>query len=77
MISLHIDTQKALVCDLCQNMREEFIDPEVGGVEPQCIAVCPKEAISLKNVVQIGEETRIDAAKRLFAEVIEDFESKE
>ena len=52
-----------------------FIDPEVGKKEPQCIAVCPKEAIALKNVVQIGEETRIEAAKRLFAEVIEDFES--
>jgi len=57
-------------------MKEEFIDPEVGKKEPQCIAVCPKEAISLKNVVQIGEETRIEAARRLFHEVIEDYEQK-
>jgi len=73
-ISFHIETQKALICDLCKNMREEFIDPEVGKKEPQCIIVCPKEAISLKSVEQIGEETRIDAVKRLFGEdLIQDF----
>ena len=53
-------------------MKEEFIDPDVGKREPQCIAVCPKEAIALKNVVQIGEETRIEAAKKLFAEFLEE-----
>jgi Fe-S-cluster-containing dehydrogenase component len=53
-------------------MREEFIDLEVGKKEPQCIAVCPKEAIALKNVEQIGEETRIEAVKRLFAEQLAD-----
>ncbi len=52
-------------------MKEDFIDPEVGKVEPQCIAVCPKEAIDLKNVEQIGEETRIEAVKRLFGDVSE------
>ncbi|TFG21523.1 MAG: 4Fe-4S dicluster domain-containing protein [Promethearchaeota archaeon] len=76
VISFHMETQKALICDLCEGMKEEFIDPEVGKREPQCIAVCPKEAISLKDVEQIGEETRIDAVKRLFGEIIEDYESK-
>jgi hypothetical protein len=52
-------------------MKEEFIDPEVGKREPQCIALCPKEAISLKSVEQIGEETRIQAVKRLFGDVTE------
>jgi len=75
VMTMHITTQKALVCDLCDNMKEEFIDPEVGKKEPQCIAVCPKEAISLKNVEQIGEETRMDAVKRLFGDIIA--ESKE
>jgi formate dehydrogenase iron-sulfur subunit len=75
VISLNINDQKALVCDLCDNMRDEFIDPEVGKKEPQCIAVCPKEAISLKNVEQIGEETRIEAVKRLFGNV-EEFGTK-
>jgi Fe-S-cluster-containing dehydrogenase component len=59
----------------CENMIEEFIDPAVGKREPQCIAVCPKEAISLKNVEQIGEETRMNAVKRLFGDIIA--ESKE
>ncbi|TXT65139.1 MAG: 4Fe-4S ferredoxin [Promethearchaeota archaeon] len=75
VISLNINSQKALVCDLCENMKEEFIDPEVGEPEPQCILVCPKEAISLKNVEQIGEETRLDAVKRLFGEQLEEYES--
>ena len=51
-------------------MKEDFIDPEIGEKEPQCIAVCPKEAITLKNVEQIGEESRIDAVKRLFGSII-------
>jgi Fe-S-cluster-containing dehydrogenase component len=71
VINLHIDSQKALICDLCDGMKEDFIDPEVGRTEPQCIAVCPKEAISLKNVEQIGEETRLDAIRRLFGDVTE------
>jgi hypothetical protein len=56
-------------------MKEDYIDPEVGVREPQCIALCPKEAISLKNVEQIGEETRFDAVRRLFAEQIDEYES--
>jgi formate dehydrogenase iron-sulfur subunit len=71
VINLHIETQNALICDLCDGMKEDFIDPEVGKTEPQCIAVCPKEAIALKNVEQIGEETRIDAVRRLFGDVTE------
>jgi len=75
VISLHLDNQKALVCDLCENMREEFIDPEVGKPEPQCIEMCPREAIALKTVEQIGEETRIDAVKRLFGEMLSEYET--
>ena len=75
MISLHLETQKALVCDLCENMKDEFVDDESGIKEPQCILVCPKEAISLKDVEQIGEETRIDAVKRLFGTILEDYKS--
>jgi len=36
--------------------------------------VCPKEAISLKDVEQIGEETRIDAVKRLFGDMLKDYQ---
>jgi len=69
-----MSTQKAICCDLCENMREEFIDDESGKIEPQCILVCPKEAISLKDVEQIGEESRIDAVKRLFGDMLKDYQ---
>ncbi len=74
VIMLHIESQKAIICDLCEGMKEEFA--EDGKIEPQCILVCPKEAIALKSVEQIGEETRIDAVKRLFADQLEDVGSK-
>jgi len=75
VLSLHIESQKALICDLCEGMKDEFIDEESGIKEPQCILVCPKEAISLKNVEQIGEETRIEAVKRLFGDILQEYES--
>lgn len=75
VLSLHIESQKALICDLCEGMKEEYIDEESGIKEPQCILVCPKEAISLKNVEQIGEETRIEAVKRLFGDILQEYES--
>ena len=74
VMSLHMSTQKAICCDLCETMREEFIDDESGEIEPQCILVCPKEAISLKDVEQIGEESRIDAVKRLFGDMLKDYQ---
>ena len=40
-----------------------------------CIDVCPKEAISLKDVEQIGEEKRIDAVKRLFGDILKETEA--
>ena len=57
-------------------MKEEYIDEENGKIEPQCILVCPKEAISLKDVEQIGEEKWIDATKRLFTDILQEREDK-
>jgi hypothetical protein len=37
--------------------------------------LCPKEAISLKDVEQIGEEKRIDAVKRLFGDILKETEA--
>jgi len=74
VLSLHIQSQKALICDLCLTMKEEYIDQERGEPYPACIDVCPKEAISLKDVEQIGEEKRIDAVKRLFGEILKETE---
>ena len=58
-ISLSLDG-KCLICDLCETTEWK---------EPQCIELCPKDAISLKSVDQIGEEKRIDAVKRLLGEL--------
>lgn len=74
VMSLHMVTQKAITCDLCEAMRDEFIDEDSGKKEPQCILVCPKEAISLKDVEQIGEEKRIDSVKRLFTDILKESE---
>ena len=75
VLSLHIQSQKALICDLCETMKDDYIDPERGEKYPACIDVCPKEAISLKDVEQIGEEKRIDAVKRLFGEILKETEA--
>jgi hypothetical protein len=56
-------------------MNEDYIDEERGEKYPACIDLCPKEAISLKNVEQIGEEKRIDAVKRLFGDILSETEA--
>lgn len=71
---MHIQSQKALICDLCDTMKEDYINEERGEKYPACIDVCPKEAISLKDVEQIGEEKRIDAVKRLFGDILKESE---
>lgn len=56
-------------------MKDDYINPERGEKYPACIDTCPKEAISLKDVEQIGEEKRIDAVKRLFDSLIQETEA--
>jgi hypothetical protein len=56
-------------------MKEDYINPERGETYPACIDLCPKEAISLKDVEQIGEEKRIDAVKRLFGDILKETEA--
>ncbi len=48
-IALHSVRKKAVMCDLCASTEEK---------EPQCVKYCPKEAISLKPVVAIAQESR-------------------
>ena len=57
VISLHIESQKALICDLCEGMKEEFIDPAVGEKKPQCVEVCPQKAISLKKSIALEKKS--------------------
>jgi len=60
-ISMSTETGKVLICDLCESTEYE---------EPQCIEFCPREAISLRTVDQVGDEKRIDAVKRLLTELL-------
>ncbi len=72
LITMNIDSQKAIACDLCKYMKDEFVDPATGKKEPQCVLVCPKQAISLKTVEQIGEDARIEKVKEEFAKEIKE-----
>lgn len=56
-ITLHSVRKKAIMCDLCESTEEK---------EPQCIKYCPKEAISLKPVVAIAQESRKEQVIALF-----------
>jgi len=76
LITMNINSQKAISCDLCRGMKDEFVDPVSGKKEPQCIIVCPKEAISLKSVEQIGEESRIKTVKEIYAKELKEHEIK-
>ena len=76
-IVMHTGTKKVAICDLCEGMRPEYIDTEDGKPTPQCIEVCPKEAISLKSIKQIGQETRMDAVKRLMETEVKEYQSSE
>jgi Fe-S-cluster-containing dehydrogenase component len=67
-ITLHLDKKTVVICDLCEDMLPEFIDPEIGEPQPQCVEICPKDSVSLKSVSEIGQESRIDAVKRLLTE---------
>ncbi|MHA1684029.1 MAG: 4Fe-4S dicluster domain-containing protein [Promethearchaeota archaeon] len=48
-IALHTTSQKAIICDLCESTEEG---------EPQCAIYCPKEAIEIKSVTGLAQESR-------------------
>ena len=60
-VALSTINGKVMICDLCESTEYE---------EPQCIELCPREAISLENVDQIAGEKRMDAVKRLLSELM-------
>jgi len=60
-IALSTISGKVLICDLCESTEYE---------EPQCLELCPREAISLENVDQIAGEKRMDAVKRLLTDLV-------
>ncbi|MBD3188768.1 4Fe-4S dicluster domain-containing protein, partial [Candidatus Bathyarchaeota archaeon] len=48
-IALHTESQKAIMCDLCES---------TDAGEPQCVIYCPKEAIQVKSVTGLAQESR-------------------
>ncbi|HME51702.1 MAG TPA: 4Fe-4S dicluster domain-containing protein [Candidatus Lokiarchaeia archaeon] len=55
-ITLHTKTNKAISCDLCTTTEYK---------EPQCVECCPKEAIRVAHLVEVSEDKRIVAVKKL------------
>ncbi|MFX1277203.1 MAG: hypothetical protein ACFFBP_05940 [Promethearchaeota archaeon] len=60
-----IELEWAISCDLCKGINENFIDTMKNN-EPQCILACPHSAIFLGSVERIGNESRMEAIKRIF-----------
>ena len=54
-ITIHPETRVAIVCDLC-------------GGDPQCIKICPVEALSLASTDIVAKKSRIGATKKLLRE---------
>ena len=64
-----IELECALFCDLCTEMKEEFIDPNLGG-KPQCIEACPNNAIFIGIIESYKNESRREAINRIFNNTI-------
>ena len=54
-IFLHSEKKKAFVCDLC-------------GMDPKCVELCPKDALSLMTPEEIGQKMRKRATMKSLAE---------
>ncbi len=59
-IVLNPRTKNVEICDLCQ-------DEEDG---PQCVAFCPKDALSLSTPEILRQKSRRDVVKKLFEELL-------
>jgi Fe-S-cluster-containing dehydrogenase component len=64
-IRKRIEMEWAISCDLCYEMKDEFIDPILGR-KPQCVDVCPNNAIFIGTLESYGNESRSDAINRIF-----------
>ena len=62
-----VELEWALACDLCKGALEEF-KKSIESSEPQCISVCPNNAIFLTTIDRINNESRIEAIKRVFSQ---------
>ena len=62
---MRIELEWAISCDMCKGMKEEYINSEVEKT-PQCISVCPKNAIFISTLESFGDESRNEAINRVF-----------
>ena len=62
---MRIELEWAISCDLCAGMKEQFIDIKEGK-KPQCIEVCPENAIFTSIIESVGKESRSEAIRRVF-----------
>jgi len=60
-VVLNPTTKNAEICDLCAD--EE---------EPQCVSICPKDALSLSTPETLRQKARRNVVARLFEELLED-----
>ncbi|MBD3354039.1 MAG: 4Fe-4S dicluster domain-containing protein, partial [Candidatus Lokiarchaeota archaeon] len=56
LITIHTTENVALICDLCESTEYD---------EPQCVEVCPKEAIFIEEIDADKDEDRIITLKRI------------
>ena len=62
---MRVEPEWAISCDLCEGMKEEFVDPETGKC-PQCIQACGNLAIYISTIEALESESRMEAIKRVF-----------
>ena len=55
----------AISCDLCEHIKEEFLDSNTRP-QPQCITVCPVQAIFITTIIAYDYESSSEALKRIF-----------
>ena len=60
-----IELEWAIACDLCREMKKQFVDPEIGK-KPQCVDVCPHNAIFISIIESFKNESRNEALRRVF-----------
>jgi Fe-S-cluster-containing dehydrogenase component len=62
---VRIEMEWVISCDLCSEMKDEFIDRELGR-KPQCVDMCPNNAIFIGALESYGNESRSEAINRIF-----------
>ncbi len=65
---IRIELEWAISCDLCRGMKDYFIDPETGK-KPQCVDVCPQNAIFVSTLEAYENESRMEAIHRSFSQI--------